>query len=184
MRSTSSYSVRGSSRYGHARRTRAKSSSSPYSPRADFGHDLLGEHVERLHRDVRARSSSPARTASSSAVHSTSSSRRQREQRGPSARRPPHGSRARRAAGTSRWRAASRAGTPARRRRCRCRARAKPWPRARAAEPAFSRCSASRRCSRDRLPWCAATCSAPMRSLRCRVTRSTMRRVLAKISVV
>ena len=51
-------------------------------------------------------------------------------------------------------------------------------------EPALSRCSASRRCSRDRLPWCAATFSAPMRSLRLRVTRSTMRRVLAKISVV
>ena len=50
--------------------------------------------------------------------------------------------------------------------------------------PCLSRCSASRRCSLARLPWCAATCSAPIRSDSWRVTRSAIRRVLTKISVV
>ena len=50
--------------------------------------------------------------------------------------------------------------------------------------PRLSRCSASSRCSLARLPWCAATCSAPSRSDSWRVTRSAIRRVLTKISVV
>ena len=50
--------------------------------------------------------------------------------------------------------------------------------------PAFSRVSALRRCSFDRLPWWQATCSAPMRSARKRVARSARRRLLTKMSVV
>ena len=49
--------------------------------------------------------------------------------------------------------------------------------------PAFSRVSALRRCSFERLPW-SATCSAPMRSARKRVARSARRRLLTKMSVV
>ena len=50
--------------------------------------------------------------------------------------------------------------------------------------PRFSRCSAASRCSFARLPWCAATRSSPSRSDRWRATRSAMRRVLTKTSVV
>ncbi|MCY1506635.1 hypothetical protein D9M68_408870 [compost metagenome] len=50
--------------------------------------------------------------------------------------------------------------------------------------PALRRCSASRRSSLDRLPWCAATWSLPRRSARWRVMRSASRRVFTKISVV
>ncbi len=50
--------------------------------------------------------------------------------------------------------------------------------------PAFRRRSLSSRCSFDRLPWWEATRSAPSRSERWRVTRSAIRRVLAKTSVV
>ena len=50
--------------------------------------------------------------------------------------------------------------------------------------PAFSRVSAPRRCSFERLPWWQATCSAPMRSARKRVARSARRRLLTKMSVV
>jgi len=49
--------------------------------------------------------------------------------------------------------------------------------------PSFSRRSARWRRSRDRLPWWAATASAPSRSPRCNVTRSTSRRVLTNTSV-
>ena len=50
--------------------------------------------------------------------------------------------------------------------------------------PRFSRCSASRRRSFARLPWCAATASSPRRSDRCRARRSTILRVLTNTSVV
>ena len=50
--------------------------------------------------------------------------------------------------------------------------------------PVFSRVSASSRFSFDRLPWCAVTASSPSRSLRWRATRSAIRRVLTKTSVV
>ena len=50
--------------------------------------------------------------------------------------------------------------------------------------PAFRRCSASKRVSLLSEPWCAATAVSPSRSARWRETRSTMRRVFAKISVV
>ena len=50
--------------------------------------------------------------------------------------------------------------------------------------PDFRRCSASSRCSRARLPWCAVTCSSPSRSARWRAARSATRRWLTKISVV
>ena len=50
--------------------------------------------------------------------------------------------------------------------------------------PAFSRCSASCRCSFDMLPWWEVTFSAPSRSLRWRASRSDMLRVVTKTSVV
>ena len=49
--------------------------------------------------------------------------------------------------------------------------------------PSLRRRSARCRRSRDRLPWWAATASAPSRSPRCSATRSTSRRVLTKTSV-
>ena len=50
--------------------------------------------------------------------------------------------------------------------------------------PSFSRCSASRRSLRARLPWCARTTPSPSRSSSACVTRSARRRVLTNISVV
>ena len=50
--------------------------------------------------------------------------------------------------------------------------------------PAFSRCSASNRTSIDRLPWCAATFSSPIRSDSRWATRSASRRVFTNTSVV
>ncbi|KGX79623.1 aTP-dependent helicase, DEAD/DEAH family [Burkholderia pseudomallei MSHR435] len=50
--------------------------------------------------------------------------------------------------------------------------------------PCFRRCSASKRCSFARLPWCAAIASAPSLSARWRAARSAIRRVLTNTSVV
>ena len=50
--------------------------------------------------------------------------------------------------------------------------------------PAFSRCSASRRISCDRLPWCAATAFSPRRSDIWCASRSTSRRVFTNRMVV
>ena len=50
--------------------------------------------------------------------------------------------------------------------------------------PRLSRCSASSRSSLAMLPWWAVTCSSPRRSDNCRATRSAIRRVLTKTSVV
>ena len=50
--------------------------------------------------------------------------------------------------------------------------------------PFFSRSSASKRFSRDRLPWCGSTTPSPSRALSAKATRSLMRRVLTKIRVV
>ena len=50
--------------------------------------------------------------------------------------------------------------------------------------PRFRRCSASRRRSRDRLPWCAVTFSSPRRCDNWRAARSAWRRVLTKTSVL
>ncbi len=50
--------------------------------------------------------------------------------------------------------------------------------------PSFKRPSADSRCSRARLPWWEVTLSSPTRSLKVRASRSAMRRVLTKTSVV
>ena len=52
------------------------------------------------------------------------------------------------------------------------------------ASPLFSRSSAACRVSRDMLPWCATTASAPSRSSSWCATRSTSRRVFMNTSVV
>ena len=50
--------------------------------------------------------------------------------------------------------------------------------------PARSRRSTSKRVSRERLPWCGMTTPSPSRSFSANATRSLMRRVPTKISVV
>ena len=75
MRTTSSNSSRARSRYGYAPAHELEQRVFVPFLRGDRGDDLLRQDVERLRRDRSARSSSPRRTASSSAAHSTSSSR-------------------------------------------------------------------------------------------------------------
>ena len=151
--------------------------------RGHFGDDLLRQHVERLRRhDAAGRAPRGARPRAARRIRR--GHRATAGTAGPWACRRPSGRSARRAAGRRRSSAARRSGTRGRPRRCRCRARATRWPPAPAARPPFRRCSASRRDSFARLPWCAVTCSSPRRSERWRARRSAWRRVLTNTSVV
>ena len=130
-----------------------------------------------------SRSSSPRRTLSSSAAHSTSSSRDSGNSRPlgvPSTAWPERPTRCRKLAierGEPSWqtRSTSPMSMPS---------SSEAVATSAFSSPCLSRCSASSRCSLARLPWCAVTCSSPSRSESWRVTRSAMRRVLTKISVV
>ena len=173
---------RSRSRYGQARRTAASSASSLQSSAATMATTCCASTSSGCTGTCSV-SSSPRRTASRIAAHSTSSSR---------------------VSGNSRPFGVPCTAWPERPARCRKveMERVEPSWQTRSTSPmsipssseavatstlrspALSRCSAARRRSRERLPWCEVTCSSPSDSVSARATRSAMRRVLTNTSVV
>ena len=182
MRTTASKSARARSRYGYARRTSAYSASSSHSAQATSA-TICCASTSSGCGGITSASSSPRRTQSSRAVHSIRSSRVAGNSRAfgvPSMLWPERPARCRNAAierGEPSWQ--TRSTSPMSMPSSSDAVAASTF-----SSPRLSRCSASSRSSLARLPWCAATCSLPSRSDRCRAARSAIRRVLTKTKVV
>ena len=124
--------------------------------RGHFGHQLLGQHVERGDRGLEQ--VEPARRARRPAARCTRPARRGSWDRGARpASRPAGGWPARPAGERSRWRGASRSGRPAPPARRRCPAPSEAVATRARRSPARRRVSTMRRRAAERLPWCAAT---------------------------
>ena len=179
---SASNSLRGSSRYGQARRTSSYASSSRSSSQAAIATSCWAR-MSRGHSGMRVISRFPRRMPRTSAAHSTSWSRVAGKSRplGVPPRwcdaRPTRWTVTEKLRGDSSCTTRSTAPTSMPSSKDAVATAQRTWPR-------LSFSSAASRMARDMLPWCATTWSSPSRCASWCATRSTWRRVLTNTSVV